>query len=145
MITASHLPFNRNGLKFFTKDGGLEKADITEILETAAEKNTAVSETISAESFDLISAYSSRMMDIIKEEVHADDYDHPLLGLHIVQGTARPASSPPAYLNRWELISAAVSIWIRTEISRTMFRILKMRPRWPPSRTQSSPPGLTSV
>ena len=23
MITASHLPFNRNGLKFFTKDGGL--------------------------------------------------------------------------------------------------------------------------
>ena len=53
MITASHLPFNRNGLKFFTKDGGLEKADITEILETAAEKNTAVSETISAESFDL--------------------------------------------------------------------------------------------
>ena len=46
MITASHLPFNRNGLKFFTKDGGLEKADITEILETAAEKNTAVSETI---------------------------------------------------------------------------------------------------
>ena len=23
MITASHLPFNRNGFKFFTKDGGL--------------------------------------------------------------------------------------------------------------------------
>ena len=27
MITASHLPFNRNGYKFFTKDGGLEIAD----------------------------------------------------------------------------------------------------------------------
>ena len=27
MITASHLPFNRNGFKFFTKDGGLEKQD----------------------------------------------------------------------------------------------------------------------
>ncbi|MDD5796403.1 MAG: phosphomannomutase/phosphoglucomutase, partial [Oscillospiraceae bacterium] len=26
-ITASHHPFNRNGLKFFTKDGGLEAAD----------------------------------------------------------------------------------------------------------------------
>ena len=26
MITASHLPYNRNGLKFFTKDGGLEKS-----------------------------------------------------------------------------------------------------------------------
>ena len=35
MITASHLPFNRNGFKFFTADGGLEKADIKEILEFA--------------------------------------------------------------------------------------------------------------
>ena len=25
MLTASHLPYNRNGLKFFTPDGGLEK------------------------------------------------------------------------------------------------------------------------
>ena len=28
MITASHLPFNRNGMKFFTKDSGAEKEDI---------------------------------------------------------------------------------------------------------------------
>ncbi|MBE6982577.1 MAG: phosphomannomutase/phosphoglucomutase, partial [Ruminococcaceae bacterium] len=28
MITASHLPFNRNGFKFFTEKGGLEKEDI---------------------------------------------------------------------------------------------------------------------
>ncbi len=36
MITASHLPFNRNGLKFFSHDGGLEGADVQEILEMAA-------------------------------------------------------------------------------------------------------------
>ena len=35
MITASHLPFNRNGFKFFTKDGGLEKGDISAILSYA--------------------------------------------------------------------------------------------------------------
>jgi len=35
MLTASHLPFNRNGLKFFTKQGGLEKQNITDILEIA--------------------------------------------------------------------------------------------------------------
>lgn len=35
MITASHLPFNRNGLKFFDADGGLEHADITALLEDA--------------------------------------------------------------------------------------------------------------
>ena len=38
MITASHLPFNRNGFKFFTAQGGLEKGDIKEIL-TYAEGN----------------------------------------------------------------------------------------------------------
>ncbi|GFZ05845.1 phosphoglucosamine mutase family protein [Actinidia rufa] len=36
MITASHLPFNRNGFKFFTNNGGLGKADIRDILERAS-------------------------------------------------------------------------------------------------------------
>jgi phosphomannomutase len=36
MITASHLPYNRNGFKFFTSDGGLNKADIKYILEHAS-------------------------------------------------------------------------------------------------------------
>ena len=35
MVTASHLPFNRNGMKFFSREGGLEKRDITEILTAA--------------------------------------------------------------------------------------------------------------
>lgn len=34
--TASHLPYNRNGFKFFTNAGGLGKADIKDILERAA-------------------------------------------------------------------------------------------------------------
>lgn len=36
MITASHMPFDRNGLKFFTTDGGLDGKDIDEILSFAA-------------------------------------------------------------------------------------------------------------
>lgn len=39
MITASHLPYERNGLKFFTPDGGLDGKDIDEILKLAAEGN----------------------------------------------------------------------------------------------------------
>ena len=35
MITASHLPFNRNGFKYFSKDGGLDKEDIAAIIKTA--------------------------------------------------------------------------------------------------------------
>ena len=85
MITASHLPFNRNGLKFFTKDGGLEKADITEILKAAAAlPEIEIPEMVEADTFDLKTAYSDHMMDIIKREVDAPDYEHPLTGLHIV-------------------------------------------------------------
>ena len=45
MITASHLPFNRNGFKFFDKNGGLNKGDIKEILTMAGEldESTALS------------------------------------------------------------------------------------------------------
>ena len=35
MITASHLPSYYNGLKFFSKEGGLEKEDVHELLELA--------------------------------------------------------------------------------------------------------------
>ena len=35
MITASHLPFNKNGFKYFDKKGGLNKSDIADIIERA--------------------------------------------------------------------------------------------------------------
>ena len=53
MITASHLPWNRNGLKFFTAAGGAESADVREILRLAAEEmplapGGSVAETMAA-------------------------------------------------------------------------------------------------
>lgn len=41
MVTASHLPFNRNGFKFCTSDGGLEKPDVSDILARAAQHAAA--------------------------------------------------------------------------------------------------------
>src|SRR5699024_12774122 len=38
MITASHLPYFYNALKFFTKDGGAEHEDIEKIIEYADSK-----------------------------------------------------------------------------------------------------------
>ncbi|KAK6789439.1 hypothetical protein RDI58_013238 [Solanum bulbocastanum] len=38
MMTASHLPYTRNGLKFFTKKGGLTSVEVEEICEEAARK-----------------------------------------------------------------------------------------------------------
>ena len=37
MITASHLPYERNGFKYFDAEGGLQKADIARIIEYAEE------------------------------------------------------------------------------------------------------------
>lgn len=39
-ITASHHPFNRNGLKFFTPDGGLDSPDLDRIIEHCEKGNT---------------------------------------------------------------------------------------------------------
>ena len=39
MITASHLPFNRNGFKYFDRDGGLNKEDISRIIDCAQCEN----------------------------------------------------------------------------------------------------------
>ncbi len=46
MVTASHLPYNRNGLKFFSASGGLDKKDIAEVL-TAAENGEQPEQTAS--------------------------------------------------------------------------------------------------
>lgn len=89
MITASHLPFNRNGLKFFTEKGGLDKKDIKEILENAIElyeeKTTPVKEKGQCNSYDLLSRYSQFLVEKIREGVnHPTQYEKPLNGLNII-------------------------------------------------------------
>ncbi|HCT90224.1 MAG TPA: phosphomannomutase/phosphoglucomutase [Lachnospiraceae bacterium] len=85
MVTASHLPFNRNGLKFFSREAGLEKDDIREILDMAAKADLPderVGEDF--EKADLIGCYTRHIASLIKREVNAPEYDKPLQGLHIV-------------------------------------------------------------
>jgi phosphomannomutase len=86
MLTASHLPFNRNGLKFFTRDGGLDKKDITSILQLAESLNLSpVPDTQKESSFDLLGEYSDFLVDTIRKGVsHPAHYNTPLLGFHIV-------------------------------------------------------------
>ena len=65
MITASHLPFNRNGMKFFSKKGGLDKQDISYILEIAekANLNHALKENLVADQ-PLMKFYSNHIKDV---------------------------------------------------------------------------------
>ena len=86
MLTASHLPFNRNGLKFFSKEGGLAKQDITAILKLAQEDNfERVSESQKITESDFITIYGTSLADKVRETVnHPDNYQQPLKGLKIV-------------------------------------------------------------
>lgn len=81
MITASHLPFNRNGFKFFTNQGGLESADIRKILEFAGgEESTGLGEG-KLEQGKFMDTYSKILADKIRS---ATGEDRPLEGFRIV-------------------------------------------------------------
>ncbi|KAB1219070.1 Phosphoglucomutase [Morella rubra] len=79
MITASHLPYNRNGFKLFTNAGGLGKADIKDILERAADiydKFTAEGLMTSKEKasasvkrVDYMTVYSSDLVKAVRKAV----------------------------------------------------------------------------
>ncbi len=81
MITASHLPFNRNGFKFFTAGGGLEKGDIKDILAYAeSDEQTGLNKgTVKAGEF--MDAYSKILADKIRA---ATGENEPLKGFKVV-------------------------------------------------------------
>ncbi len=99
MITASHLPYNRNGFKFFTAEGGLDKADIADILKYAGDEEACLDKlgepgnsdsrvrnfgklVYPAEERDLMSLYCEHLRKLISEGV--GDGEKPLAGMKIV-------------------------------------------------------------
>lgn len=93
MITASHLPYNRNGFKYFSKNGGLNKEDIAKIIKTAegyghdmpCRGSRPCSKPGSVVKKDLLSTYSAHMRKmIIKQVAGGADRQRPLAGLKIV-------------------------------------------------------------
>ena len=80
MITASHLPFNKNGLKFFTPEGGLEGKDIADILAMAAE-GAALSGSGCVRELGYIDRYSEGLVRFVREKT---GQEKPLAGKKIV-------------------------------------------------------------
>ena len=100
MITASHLPYNRNGIKFFDADGGLEHEDITAVLESASKlpedyvANTVISAAVTkVASFDLLGLYGDYLRGKIADALAGlGKGNKPLSGLHIVVDSGNGAS-----------------------------------------------------
>jgi phosphomannomutase len=86
MLTASHLPFNRNGMKFFTDKGGLDKPDITKILDYCAKGSVQPGKpTANIHSHNILDTYSQFLVNTIRKSVNdTKNFEKPLLGFHIV-------------------------------------------------------------
>lgn len=82
MVTASHLPWNRNGFKFFTAKGGLNKEDISNILVIAGELNIPYKKP-DVKSIPLMDAYTAHLRNLISDGIKEYNLDN-LSGLHVV-------------------------------------------------------------
>ncbi len=80
MITASHLPFQKNGLKFFLPSGGLEGSEVEEVLLLAGKGNFPKGAgSVSSRSY--IEEYSA---DLVRKVREATGTEKPLAGKRIL-------------------------------------------------------------
>lgn len=84
-LTASHHPFQRNGLKFFIPSGGVESTDIEAILHYAQDNQfSASSEKGSCRPVSYMTDYAARLRTLICNGLHTNEASQPLKGFHIV-------------------------------------------------------------
>lgn len=93
-ITASHHPFNRNGLKFFTRDGGVSGDDIVKMLENAQNASEVKDADGSITKINFMSEYSKILRDTIIKET---GNEKPLEGLKIIVDAGNGAGGFYAY------------------------------------------------
>ncbi len=82
MVTASHLPMERNGLKFFLPDGGITSATLRAILDIADSGEDLTSPGGEISSHRYLDTYMDILASDIRGMLHTDA-DKPLSGLHI--------------------------------------------------------------
>ena len=84
MITASHHPFDKNGLKFFTEEGGIDGSVVKTLLEMACDlepEGLPFAGSITEKAF--LPTYKEQLADRIRKGLETD-LAKPLLGLHVV-------------------------------------------------------------
>lgn len=84
-ITASHHPFDRNGLKFFTPQGGIDSSDLSEIVALANNGEEIICNHCGVTiSVNYMKLYAARLRRIICEAVGKSESELPLKGYKIV-------------------------------------------------------------
>ncbi len=83
MLTASHHPFDRNGLKFFTKEGGITGHDLDEILAIAESDDPLMGGSDPIQNREFLPVYCEQLKARVQKGLDTD-VPKPLLGLHVV-------------------------------------------------------------
>lgn len=81
MVTASHHPWQKNGLKFFNTEGGLESEDISKILEYASAGQAVKGKKGKIIAGDFMKLYCDSLIDYFRVSTGSN---LPLSGKHIV-------------------------------------------------------------
>lgn len=83
MVTASHHPYDRNGLKFFTKEGGITGTQLDEILTIAESEASLTGGGAPIVKRSFLPVYCEQLKDRVRQGLDTD-IQKPLLGLHVV-------------------------------------------------------------
>ena len=97
-ITASHHPFDRNGLKFFTPEGGLDSSDLSEIIKLADNGEEIICNRAGIIlKFDYMTKYAARLRRMICDSVGTAEENKPLAGKKIIVDAGNGAGGFYAY------------------------------------------------
>ena len=83
MVTASHHPSDRNGLKFFLPTGGINATELSMILSIAQSTAPVACNHKPIEKREFLPVYKRQLMDRVRRGLDTD-VACPLLGLHVV-------------------------------------------------------------
>lgn len=83
MVTASHHPFDRNGLKFFVPAGGIDGEELDRILQIAESDASLTGGGAPITRREFLPVYCEQLMDRVRRGLDTD-IPKPLLGLHVV-------------------------------------------------------------
>ena len=83
MVTASHHPSDRNGLKFFLPTGGISATELSMILSIAQSTAPVASAHQPIEKRDFLPVYKEQLKERVRRGLDTD-VACPLLGLHVV-------------------------------------------------------------
>ncbi len=83
MVTASHHPWKLNGLKFFTKEGGLGFDELDKVLEIAQGITRGDNPVGAIVKEPFLPTYCEHLKKLIRESIQPE-VQKPLLGLHVV-------------------------------------------------------------